>query len=217
MKTFDAAAILFDIDGTLVDSTEVVVRTWTTWSLKWGVDVDRVLQVAHGRRSVDTIAMFVTATHRHEALVDLEALELADFAGVVALPAAGALLAALPKERWAAVTSGPRVLMELRLRAARLPVPSVLVAAEDVVAGKPDPQGYLLAANTLGADVRRCIVVEDAPAGILAGRAAGARVIAVATSHPRRSLSADVVIADLTQLSVVSVAGDLIRLTADPR
>ena len=211
-RSLDAAAVLFDIDGTLVDSTGVVERTWTSWSLRWGVDVDQVLRVCHGRRSVDTVALFVPAEHRDEALADLESLELADFGGVVALPAAQPLLTALPETRWAAVTSGPRTLMRLRLRAAGLPVPAVLVAAEDVSAGKPDPQGYLLAAHALGVDIKHSVVIEDSPTGIKAGRAAGARVIAVATSHPVTALTADVVVADLTHIKLGRATKNQVRL-----
>ena len=109
--------------------------------------------------------------------------------------------------------------MQLRLRAAGcagLPVPAVLVAAEDVSTGKPDPQGYLLAAKVLGVDIDHCVVIEDSPAGIMAGRAAGARVIAVATSHPATALAADVVVADLTHIGLGSATKDLIRLIVSP-
>ncbi len=160
---FRVDAILFDIDGTLVDSTAAVIRTWTTWAAKHGIDADEILRVCHGRRTEDTLGMF------------------------------------LPADRWAAVTSGSRELMRARLTAAGLPIPEVLVSAEAVEAGKPEPEGYLKAAAALGRDIRRCLVVEDAPAGIHAGRAAGAQVLAVTTSHPASDLtSADAVIPDLT-------------------
>src|SRR5207244_3425106 len=113
----------------------------------------------------------------------IEELELADLDAVAALPGARDLLAALPAGRWAAVTSGGRDLMSARLRAAGLPEPDVLVAAEDVRDGKPDPGGYLLAARRLGVRADGCVVVEDSPAGVAAGRAAGARVVAVTTTH----------------------------------
>ncbi len=194
----DLDALLVDIDGTLVDSTPVVERVWRTWAGRYRLDADAILRVAHGRRSVDTIAEFLPRADVAAALAEHEAPELDDLDDVVALPAAASLLAGLPRRRWAAVTSGSRALMEARLAAAGLPVPDVLVAAGDVTAGKPDPQGYLVAAERLRARIGRCLVVEDAPAGVRAGVAAGARVLAVATSHPIEDLTeADLVVHDL--------------------
>lgn len=181
-------AVLFDIDGTLVDSTGAVERTWRQWGEAHGIDPEEILAVSHGRRSEDTIAMFLPEGQIDEAAAELEELELADLDGVAALPATAELLRALPPTRWAAVTSGGRRLMRARLEAAELPVPDVLVTAEDVTEGKPHPQGYLKAAAALGADPARCLVVEDAPAGIRAGLASGAAVLAVATSHGRTDL-----------------------------
>ncbi|GAB3817333.1 hypothetical protein GCM10028820_18110 [Tessaracoccus terricola] len=143
-------------------------------------------------------------------MAELDALELSDFHGVVALPGTRELLERLPRDRWAAVTSGGQELMRARLAAAGLPVPEVLVAAEDVAAGKPDPEGYRKAASLLGVDVTRCLVVEDAPAGIAAGRAAGATVLAVCTSHDRDGLDADLVVPDLAHAEV-SVRGDVVE------
>ncbi|WOP17711.1 HAD-IA family hydrolase [Raineyella sp. LH-20] len=209
-------AILFDIDGTLVDSTAAVTRTWRTWAGAHGFDAEEILRVCHGRRSEDTIADLLPAEHRAAAVIELEQMELADLGDVIALPATQRLLPLLPAHRWAAVTSGSRRLMLARLAAAGLPTPEVLVSAEDVAVGKPDPQGYLLAAATLSLDIRRCLVVEDAPAGIRAGRAAGAQVLAVATSHPAAELSAaDQVIADLTACRVESTAEGLVVRTTD--
>jgi sugar-phosphatase len=180
---FTVDAVLFDIDGTLVDSTAAVARTWRVWAATRDLDAERILQVCHGRRSEDTIAEFLPAEQRAAAVIELEQLELDDLADVIALPGTKALLPRLPVGRWAAVTSGSRRLMNARLAAAGLPVPAVLVAAEDVAEGKPDPEGYRKAAAALGFDIRRCLVIEDAPAGLQAGRAAGASVLAVATSH----------------------------------
>jgi sugar-phosphatase len=200
---FRVDAILFDIDGTLVDSTAAVVRTWTTWATKHGIDADEVLRVCHGRRTEDTLGLFLPAGQHAAAVAELEQLELADLDDVRALPGTQSLLPRLPADRWAAVTSGSRELMRTRLTAAGLPIPDVLVSAEAVEAGKPDPEGYLKAGAALGRDIRRCLVVEDAPAGIQAGQAAGARVLAVATSHPASELtSADAVIPDLTTCDV---------------
>ncbi|MDO5668958.1 MAG: HAD family hydrolase [Corynebacterium sp.] len=191
---------LFDIDGTLVDSTPAVERAWRIWAAENGVDGEAILQVSHGRRAKDTLADFLPPERIDAAYHRLLALEMADLNSVVALPGAAELLASLPRERWAAVTSGGRELMSARLAAAGLPVPDVLVTAEDVEVGKPDPAGYLLAARHLGADPAECVVVEDAPAGLEAGARAGCRVIAVATSHSPEQLAGFEIIPDLTHL-----------------
>ncbi|NCT91566.1 HAD-IA family hydrolase [Cellulomonas sp. APG4] len=208
---FDLEAVLFDIDGTLVDSTPAVERTWRTWASRRDVDAAEVLRVCHGRRTQDTVALFVPPEQRAEAVLELERLELEDLDDVVALPAAGSLLARLPADRWAAVTSGSQRLMRARLAAAGLPVPRVLIAAEDVTAGKPDPDGYLKAAAALGVDPRRCLVVEDAPVGVRAGKAAGARTLAVTTSHDAAELGeADAIAPDLASVTVAPAQGGLV-------
>jgi sugar-phosphatase len=213
---FRVEAVLFDIDGTLVDSTAAVERTWRQWAATHGLDAREILRVCHGRRTEDTVAEFLPAEQRAAAVAELEALELSDLDDVVALPATQQLLPALPRRRWAAVTSGSRRLMQARLAAAGLPVPEVLVSAEDVGAGKPDPEGFLKAAAALGYDITRCLVVEDAPAGVRAGSAAGASTLGVATSHSSSELSAaDAVIPDLTWCAI-EVAPDALLVTTDP-
>lgn len=203
LMRLEIEAVLFDIDGTLVDSTPVVERTWRTWASRRDVNVAELLSVSHGRRTEDTVSLFLPAADQAAAVAELEQLELADLDDVIALPGSGALLPQLPSDRWAAVTSGSQQLMRARLAAAGLPVPDVLIAAEDVSAGKPDPEGYLKAAAALGVEVQRCLVIEDAPAGIRAGRAAGAWTLAVATSHQVADLeSADAVVDDLTAVSI---------------
>lgn len=207
---FDVDAVLFDIDGTLVDSTPAVARTWETWSARNGLDPQEVLSVCHGRRAQDTVAMFLPPAERAAAEKELLELELADMDGVVALPGVMKLLAALPPECWAAVTSGAGVLMRARLAAADLPAPQVLVAAEDVERGKPDPEGYQKAAAALDCEVNRCLVVEDAPAGVGAGHNAGAHVLAVTTSHSAEELClADAVVKNLDDCTVRLVEGTL--------
>lgn len=208
---FRVDAVLFDIDGTLVDSTAAVVRTWRTWAATHGIDAEEILRVCHGRRTEDTLALFLPTGQHAAAIAELERLERVDVDDVVALPGAQSLLSRLPTDRWAAVTSGSWEVMQTRLTAAGLPVPEVLVSAEAVNVGKPDPEGYLKAAAALGHDIRRCLVVEDAPAGIRAGRVAGARVLAVATSHPASELTAaDAVIPDLTTCELELTSDGLI-------
>ncbi|GAA4664154.1 HAD-IA family hydrolase [Frondihabitans cladoniiphilus] len=206
---FSVEAILFDIDGTLVDSTAVVERVWRTWAVSRGLDGEEILSVSHGRRTEDTVALFLPEAERVGGTAEVAELELADLDDVLALPAAATLLQSLPPERWAAVTSGTHRVMRARLAGAGLPVPEVLIAAEDVRAGKPDPEGYRRAAELLGVAIDRCLVIEDAPAGLEAGHAAGARTLAVATSHdPSALTAADAVVPDLTHVSArVTPAG----------
>jgi mannitol-1-/sugar-/sorbitol-6-phosphatase len=192
---------LFDIDGTLVDSSAVVERAWGQVAREFGVDADAVLAACHGRRSVDTVQEFFAPADQPAAQKRIDELELAD-RDVVACRGAADLLTSLDGQPWAAVTSGPRELMTARLAAAGLPVPKVLVTAEDVQRGKPAPDGYLLAARELGVSPTSCVVVEDSPAGVAAGQAAGALVAAVTTTHPADALSAaDLVVAGLPEVA----------------
>jgi mannitol-1-/sugar-/sorbitol-6-phosphatase len=209
---FSCAALLCDLDGTLVDSSLVVERSWRVWAGEYGLDAGAVIGISYGRRSEDTIAeLLASSAERARALARIDELELADLEGVVPVPGAADLLACLESRSWAVVTSGNRALMTARIKAARLPTPGVLVTADDVTAGKPDPEGYLLAARRLGVDPADCVVLEDAPAGIEAGKAIGARVLAVTVTHPAEALGeADAVVPDL---SGVAVRADGDRLT----
>lgn len=198
-----AKALLFDIDGTLVDSTPAVERTWRAWAERYGFDAARILAQSHGRRTEDVVSMLLPADQVDEACAVLLEMELADLDGVVALPGVSSMLQGLVAQRWGVVTSGGAQLMRARLTAAGLPSPQVFISAEDVSQGKTDPQGYLLAAQRLGVDPSQALVIEDAPAGIHAGRAAGATVLAVATSHAAQELSdADFVVQNLEQVQV---------------
>ena len=203
---FHVAAILFDIDGTLVDSTPAVNRAWTGWAEDHGINPGEVLAVCPGRRSEDTIAEYVPEQDVAAEVVDMERREAADVDSVVALPGTRDILSALPARQWAAVTSGSRALMRARLAATGLPEPDVLITGDDVNAGKPDPQGYHLAAAELGVDARDCLIIEDAPVGLGAARGADGTVLAVGTSHPVADLAAlglaDAVVADLTAITV---------------
>lgn len=193
--------MLFDSDGTLVDSSGPITRAWTAFAARWEVDPAELARVAHGRRDHDIVAHFLAERHRSEAVAAVRRHELTDLDGLVPVPGAAELLAAMAAGRWAVVTSGRRNLLSLRLATAGLPVPEVLVTAEDVEHGKPDPAGFVLAARRLKVDSADCFVVEDAPSGIAAGRAAGARVLGVATTHSAEALDADVVVPDLRAVS----------------
>ncbi|WP_321475195.1 HAD-IA family hydrolase [uncultured Paludibaculum sp.] len=182
--TFDCDAILFDLDGTLVDSHEVVVRYWRRFADQHGLDVDKILAVSHGRRTAETIHMFVPGIDAAAAALEFNRAEELDTDGVVQIAGAAALLASLPPERWTVVTSCPRKLAEVRLAAAGLPVPAGMVTSEEVVTGKPDPYCFLLGAERLGVRPERCLVFEDAPAGVQAGLSAGMRVVQLGQDIP---------------------------------
>lgn len=198
-----ADAVLFDLDGTLVDTTVVVERTWRAWAARHGADAAAILRVCHGRRTIESIMEFAPAGVDPVAeTAVVEGAMTRDTDGIVQVPGAGELLASLPPDRWAIVTSATRSMAEARLGQVGLPMPGVLISAEDVTAGKPDPAGYRLAARRLGFDVGRSIVLEDAPAGLAAGHAAGACVIAVASHLGAEALAGENWVADLTALRV---------------
>lgn len=179
----EAEAVLFDMDGTLVDSTSAVERTWRRWAARHGLDSEAILAVSHGRRGAEVAAEFApVGTDLACEDAWLREAELTEREGIVPVRGAAALLAALPPKRVAIVTSATRELALVRLALAGLPAPDVMVTAEDVTRGKPDPEGYRAAARRLGMEPGQCLVVEDAPAGLRAGRASGARVLAVATT-----------------------------------
>ncbi len=186
-------AVLFDLDGVLVDSTPAVARVWSRWAVEHGLDPETVVRQAHGRPSRDTIRELLPYADIDRSVLDkedreVERREIADLDGVVLLPGARELLSTLPKERWTIATSCTRPLAEARLRAAGLPIPETIITSSDVRMGKPNPEPYLKAAAKLGFAASDCIVVEDALAGVSAGKAAGARVIAFLTTMARRDL-----------------------------
>ena len=176
-----AAAALFDMDGTLVDSTALVEALWGRFCIEHGVDVETLLAYSHGRRTPDIVARFLPAASpadRAAVSAELEARELAVTDGIVEIPGAAALLTTLPVP-WAVVTSAPRELAVRRMAAAGLPRPEVLVPADDLVHGKPHPEGYLSAASLLGVAPRCCVAFEDAEPGVRSALGAGARVVVV--------------------------------------
>src|SRR3984893_2057940 len=199
--------VLFDLDGVLVDSTPAVARVWAKWAAKHGLVADEVVRQAHGRPSIATIRdLLPDADHEAENL-EVERGEIEDVDGVIPLPGALELLQALSQDRWTIATSCTRRLAEVRIRAAGLPVPRHMITSTDVLHGKPDPEPYLKAAKILGLAPADCIVMEDAPAGIRAGKAAGARVLALRTtaSDPELTQSgADWIVNDLASLRLDS-------------
>jgi sugar-phosphatase len=184
------SALLFDMDGVLIDSTPAVARVWHRWAVEHGFDPEAVVHMAHGRPSRTTIRELLPNADIDIDCEDreVERREMEDLDGVVLLPGARQLLNILPPERWTVATSCTRPLAEVRLRAAGLPIPRTMITSSDVKIGKPDPEPYLKAAAKLGFAASDCIVVEDAPAGVRAGKAAGSRVIAFPTTMIRRDL-----------------------------
>ena len=213
-----AEALLFDNDGTLVSSLESVHRCWTRWAEEFGITAEEFARVElHGRPAVEIAADLLPADVVPRALARIEQLEVEDVpnGGVHLLPGTRAFLDALPADRWAVVTSATRRLAEARLEAVGI-LPKTLVAADDVSRGKPDPEPYLLAARELGVDPARCVVFEDAPAGLRAGRAAGMTTVALTTTHQAHELDADLVVENLSALSALSalVIGGNVEISA---
>ena len=182
------SALLFDLDGVLIDSTPAVARVWSRWAAEHGLDPEAVVRLAHGRPSRTTIRELLPGADIDRENREVERREMEDLDGVVLLPGAREILNNLPPERWTIATSCTRPLAEVRLRAAGLPIPESIVTSSDVRIGKPDPEPYLKAAAKLGFAPSDCVVVEDAPAGIRAGKGAGTRVIAFVTTMVRRDL-----------------------------
>jgi len=186
---FTAKAILFDMDGVLVDSTAAVARVWRAWATEHGFDPKHVIAHAHGRRSIETVRALAPHLDAERENIRVEQMEIDDKDGVISLPGAAELLNSLPPERFGIVTSATHALAEARLGFAGLPIPTRFVGGEDVLDGKPSPEPYLKGAVLLGFRPEECLVFEDAPAGIAAARAAGMQVIALHTTCPVHELN----------------------------
>ncbi len=208
----EAQGLLFDMDGVLISSIGSVVRSWRTWAKKYGVpDADSYV-IPHGMRAIEIIKTLRPDIDPQVGLREIEDLELEDTADLVVLPGARELLESLPADRWTIVTSATRRLMLGRLEVAGLPVPERIVSADDVQRGKPDPEPYRKGAELLGFRPQDCVVIEDAPSGIGAGKAAGARVLGVIGTHTLEELhEADWAVRSLTAVSA-KVGGDVLEL-----
>jgi mannitol-1-/sugar-/sorbitol-6-phosphatase len=210
MTTFCCAAILFDLDGVLVDSTRSVERQWRIWAREHGIDEEKAVAIAHGVRAVEVIRAIAPHLDAEAEVVKLEALEAADHAGVAVMPGAIDLIHAIPDGRWGVVTSGRRNLAAARLQLAGIPSPPAMVTASDVMNGKPHPEPYLKGAELLGVNPAECLVIEDAPAGIRSAHAAGMKVIALASTYPTSALNeADAVV---SKLDLIQIAFDGVRM-----
>jgi mannitol-1-/sugar-/sorbitol-6-phosphatase len=211
-------AILFDMDGILISSIGSVERSWTKWALLRGVDPALARKTAHGRRAVETIAKLRPDLDSAAELKVIEEIEIEDNEGMTVLPGVLNLIAALPADRWTVVTSATERLARIRMAAAGISVPPKMVTADQVKRGKPDPEPFLAGAALLGMAPAECVVFEDSPSGVAAGRAAGCTVVATTFSHPAESLtSAHYLVHDLTAIRIESTGDEIvIQLTPLP-
>jgi mannitol-1-/sugar-/sorbitol-6-phosphatase len=192
-------AVIFDLDGTLIDSTPAVMRAWSAWENEYGLAPMDMLR-HHGVPSASVVRAVMPEHLQEAAMRRITEIEMANLHDVVVLPGAVEALASLATAKNAIATSCTVPLAEARIAAAQLVPPSVLVTVDDVTHGKPHPEPFLEAARRVGADPRRCLVVEDAPKGLEAARAAGCFTLAVVTTTPREALRADAVVTDLSEI-----------------
>lgn len=206
---YDCDAVLFDLDGVLLDSSRCIERIWRAWAGQNHINIDKVLHYIHGRRAVETIRLVAPHLDAESEANKLWKMEALETEGLVKIPGALELLQSIPSNAWGIATSGPHAVASTRLAFGGLPVPEVLISAEDVVAGKPDPEPYLFAAMMLGVKPARCVVIEDAPSGIQSGRAAGMHVVGViSNAYSADELGqAHVVVRHLGDIEVVDAQG----------
>jgi sugar-phosphatase len=206
-------AFLFDMDGTILTSIAAAERVWATWAIRHGVDVETFLPTIHGARAIDTInRLALPGVDAETEAAWITRAEIEDVDGVEEVAGAAEFLKALPAHQWAIVTSAPRTLALRRMAAAGIPEPDVMVTAEDVTAGKPDPSGYRLAAQRLGVEISNCLVFEDATVGILAGEAAGADLLIVTATHEQPIQTAYSTLASYEDVAARVEADGKIRL-----
>lgn len=184
------AAVLFDLDGVLINSTPAVARVWRKWAIERGFNPEQVVARAHGRPSLASVRELLPNSDHDAENREVERRELEDLEGIVPLPGALDLLSSLPPERWTIVTSCTRRLAEVRMKAAGLPLPERFITATDIKHGKPHPEPFLMGAAALGYPATECVVFEDIPAGVQAGKAAGTKVVAFTTTVPEFDLKA---------------------------
>jgi len=212
MTQVRCAALLFDLDGVLINSTPAVARVWRQWAIERGFNPDEVVARAHGRPSLTTVREYLPNSDHEAENREVERREIADLEGVAPLPGALDLLASLPDERWTIVTSCTRPLAEVRIKAAGLPLPEKLVTSNDITHGKPHPEPFLKGAAALGYPAEQCIVLEDVPAGVRAGKSAGAKVIAFPTTVQPSALQeagADWILKNCADIRLLERDGEL--------
>ncbi len=212
MTEIHCAALLFDMDGVLINSTPAVARVWRRWAIEHGFNPEEVVARAHGRPSLTTVREYLPNADHEAENREVERREIEDLEGVIPLPGALDLLASLPADRWTIVTSCTRPLAQVRIRAAGLPLPKKLITSNDITHGKPHPEPYLNGAAVLGFPAGECIVLEDVPAGVRAGKAAGAKVIAFKTTVQEevlREAGADWILNNCADIRLLDCGEDL--------
>ena len=210
-------ALLFDLDGVLVDSRACDERVWRSWAALRGVDADAMIRAGQGRRASETLREVAPDLDVAAEAALLDAMEERELSGLQAAAGAASVLAQLAPDRWAIVTSASRRVASVRLVTAGLPIPAVFITGDQVQRGKPDPQGYLWAAASLRVEPADAVVLEDAPAGIAAARAGGMRVVGIATTHaPAAIAAADLIVPDLRALRVAATADGWIEIGVTP-
>ena len=213
MQSYLRQAILFDLDGVLVDSTACAGRIWKGWARENGLDPEYMVQIAHGRPTIETVRMVAPHLDAQAETAKIEDREVNDVEGLKAIPGAKDLLASLPHERFAIVTSGSLRLATARLKAVGIPVPSKMIAADDIVHGKPDPEPYLKGARLVGFAPETCLVFEDSPPGIGAAKAAGMTVVAFPITYPVEALSeADFITDSFASVRLEVLASGVLKL-----
>lgn len=220
MTQVHCAALLFDLDGVLINSTPAVARVWRSWAIEHGFNPDEVVARAHGRPSLTTVREYLPNADHEAENREVERREIEDLEGVVPLPGALDLLASLPQDRWTIVTSCTRPLAEVRIKVAGLPLPKKLITSNDITHGKPHPEPYRKGASILGVPVEQCVVFEDVAAGVRAGKAAGAKVVAFTTTVSESALreaGADWILNNCADVHLRNHAKDLSLELVRPR
>nr|WP_314531082.1 HAD-IA family hydrolase [uncultured Pseudomonas sp.] len=206
-------AFLFDMDGTVLNSIAAAERIWTTWARRHGLDIAAFLPTIHGARAIDTVnRQGLTGIDAQAEAAWVTQAEIEDVQGIVEVSGAARFLQSLPARQWAIVTSAPRALALRRLAAAGIPAPAVMITAEDVSAGKPDPAGYRLAAERLGVKIDDCLIFEDATVGIQAAEASGADLLVITSTHPHPIETPHATLKDYERVSVAVAADGSIGL-----
>jgi len=200
--TLTCKAVLFDMDGTLVDSTAIVELAWRRWAARHGIPLEAVLSFAHGRPTIATLEHFFPARDHTEEVEEMERYEETQLEGILAVPGATQVVNALQNHSWAIVTSAWRTLAEARVLAAGLPLPKVIVPVDEIRNGKPHPEGFLQAAERLGVAPKECLIFEDTRPGIEAGVSAGMQVVALLTTAPAHHLKHRPLIRDFRDVTI---------------
>ena len=208
----ETKGILFDMDGVLISSIGSVVRCWRQWAEHYDVPNAEIYEVPHGMRAIEIVKQLRPDIDPQEGLRVIEDLEMEDISGLTVLPGVRTLLASLPLDRWAIVTSATHRLLIRRLEVAGLPIPQRIISADMVERGKPDPEPYMRGAELLGLPPEQCIVVEDAPSGVGAGIAAGSRVLGVLGTHSAEDLKAAMWIVPSLEDVTISTNADGLEL-----